>query len=66
MEDRAQARPWRTPEELVEIGFSRARVVMMNEAHSGLDPLMKQKVLPIAISLPGYNGNMRQYGKDTC
>src|SRR6266852_3156426 len=35
MEDRAQARPWRTPEELVEIGFSRARVVMMNEAHSG-------------------------------
>ena len=35
MEDRAHARPWRTPEELVEIGFSRARVVMMNEAHSG-------------------------------
>ncbi len=35
MEDRAQARPWRTPEELVEIGFSRASVVMVNEAHSG-------------------------------
>src|SRR5260370_23364736 len=33
MEERSQARPWRTPEELVEIGFSRARVVMMNEAH---------------------------------
>jgi len=25
MEKRSQARPWRTPEELVEIGFSRAR-----------------------------------------
>src|SRR6266849_955490 len=35
MEEPSQARPWRTPEELVEIGFSRARVVMMNEAHSG-------------------------------
>ncbi len=38
--ERSQARPWHTPEELVEIGFSRARL--------------------------GYNGNMRQYGKDTC
>jgi hypothetical protein len=27
---------WRTPEELVAIGFRRSRVVMMNEAHSGL------------------------------
>lgn len=34
MEERSQARPWRRPEELVEIGFCRARVVMMNEAHN--------------------------------
>jgi hypothetical protein len=27
---------WLTPEELVAIGFARSRVVMMNEAHSGL------------------------------
>jgi hypothetical protein len=26
---------WRAPEELVEIGFNRSRVVMMNEAHNG-------------------------------
>jgi hypothetical protein len=26
---------WRAPEELVQIGFSRSRVVMMNEAHNG-------------------------------
>jgi hypothetical protein len=27
---------WRSPEELVAIGFERSRVVMMNEAHSML------------------------------
>jgi hypothetical protein len=27
---------WRTPEDLIAIGFSRARVVMMNEFHNGL------------------------------
>jgi hypothetical protein len=26
---------WRSPEEIVEIGFQRSQVVMMNEAHSG-------------------------------
>lgn len=28
--------PWRSPEDLVEMGFKRSRVVIMNEAHSGL------------------------------
>jgi hypothetical protein len=27
---------WRTPDELVELGFARSRVVMINEAHDGL------------------------------
>jgi len=26
---------WRSPEELVEIGFARSRLVMVNEAHNG-------------------------------
>lgn len=44
---------WRTPEELLEIGFSRSRVVMMNEAHSGLERsirtrLVGQRLLPTA------------------
>jgi hypothetical protein len=26
---------WRSPEELIEIGFSRSRLLMMNEAHNG-------------------------------
>jgi hypothetical protein len=29
----------RPPEDLVEIGFERSRVVMMNEAHDGLRAL---------------------------
>ena len=29
-------RKWRSPEELVEIGLSRSRVLMVNEAHDGL------------------------------
>jgi hypothetical protein len=44
---------WRTPEELVQIGFERSRVVMMNEAHSGLARCRRtreigQRVIPIA------------------
>lgn len=34
MEER-QAHPWRTVEELIEIGYRRSRVVMMNECHAG-------------------------------
>ena len=34
--DHPLPRRWRRPEELVEAGFERSRVVMMNEAHNGL------------------------------
>ena len=30
------AAAWRTPQELVEEGFRRSRIVMLNEAHDGL------------------------------
>ena len=44
---------WRTPEELVEIGFQRSSVVMMNEAHNGLKRCIRtrqigQRILPTA------------------
>lgn len=44
---------WRTPEELLEIGLTRSRVVMMNEAHDGLKRCIRtrqigQRVLPTA------------------
>ena len=44
---------WRTPEELLEIGLRRSRVVMINEAHDGLKRCIRtrqigQRLLPIA------------------
>lgn len=44
---------WRSPGELVEIGFSRSRVVMMNEAHNGWLRCVRTRrigtrVLPVA------------------
>jgi hypothetical protein len=43
----------RTPEELLEIGFGRSRVVMMNEAHSGMKRCVRTReiglrLLPVA------------------
>lgn len=44
---------WHSPEEIVEIAFRRASVVMMNEAHSGLRRCIRtrqigQRILPVA------------------
>ena len=44
---------WRSPEEIVEIGFQRSSVVMMNEAHAGSKRCIRtrqigQRILPIA------------------
>jgi len=44
---------WRTPEELVALGFDRSRVVMMNEAHDGPARCVRtrqvgQRILPTA------------------
>ena len=47
---------WYTPEELVERGFHRSRIVMMNEAHSGMmrcprTRVIGQRILPTAHQL---------------
>lgn len=44
---------WRSPEEIVQIGFQRSQVVMMNEAHSDLKRCIRtrqigQRILPVA------------------
>ena len=44
---------WRSPEEIVEIGFQRASVVMMNEAHSSFQRCIRtrqigKRILPVA------------------
>jgi hypothetical protein len=36
---------WWSPEELVEIGFARSLVVMMNELHNGLQRSVRTRVL---------------------
>jgi hypothetical protein len=55
MSNRALAAPkrWRSPEELVEFGFARSRVVMMNELHNGLQRCVRtreigRRILPTA------------------
>ncbi len=40
-----EARPWRTVEELIALGYQRSRVVMMNECHAymvSLDNAMEE------------------------
>lgn len=54
--DNSQARPWRSVEELVKIGFQRSRVVMMNEAHAGelrcvRTRIIGQRILPTAYKM---------------
>jgi hypothetical protein len=39
------AAAWRTPQELVEEGFRRSRVVMLNEAHHGLTRCVRTRQL---------------------
>jgi hypothetical protein len=44
---------WKTPEELIRIGYSQSRVVMMNEAHNGLARCRRTRevgmnILPVA------------------
>jgi hypothetical protein len=39
------AAAWRTPQELVEEGFRRSRVVMLNEAHNGLTRCVRTRQL---------------------
>jgi hypothetical protein len=48
--------PWRTVEELIEIGFQRSRVVMMNECHDAWFRCIRtrrigQRILPAAHQL---------------
>src|SRR5215475_10111891 len=44
---------WRSPEEIIEIGFQRSQIVMMNEAHSDLQRCIRtrqfgKRILPVA------------------
>ena len=54
--DNSQSHSWRSVEELVEIGFQRSRVVMMNEAHAEelrcvRTRMVGQRILPVAYKM---------------
>src|SRR5690349_8363322 len=36
---------WRTPEELVTVGFARSRLVLMNEAHNGARRCVRTRMI---------------------
>ncbi len=50
---------WRTPEELVEIGFRRSRVVMMNEAHDGMMRSLRTRKIGRRILLNAHQSGVR-------
>ncbi len=57
--DNSQARPWRSVEELVENGFQRSRVVMMNEAHAGELRCVRTRVIGRRILSAAYKVGAR-------
>jgi hypothetical protein len=73
----APPRYWRTPEELVAIGFERSRVVMMNEAHHMLLRSVRtrevgRRVLPAAhaagaryLAMEALSGDIANRANDT-
>jgi hypothetical protein len=49
----------RTPEELLAIGFSRSRVVMMNEAHSGLQRCVRTREIGLRLLPAAHSAGVR-------
>ena len=52
-------RKWRSPEELVEIGLSRSRVLMVNEAHDGLKRCIRTRNIGTRMVEPAHAAGVR-------
>ena len=52
-------RKWRTPEELVEIGLSDSRVLMVNEAHDGLKRCIRTRKIGTRMIGPAHAAGVR-------
>lgn len=50
---------WRSPEEIAAIGFKRSRVVMMNEALSGLERNIRSREVGLCIFLTVHAAGVR-------
>src|SRR6266511_528361 len=56
---RARSAPLRRPEELVNIGFGRSRVVMMNEAHDGSRRCVRTRAVGRRVLRTAYENGVR-------
>ena len=52
-------RKWRTPEQLVEIGLSASRVLMVNEAHDGLKRCVRTRNIGTRMIEPAHAAGVR-------
>ena len=52
-------RGWRTPEELVAVGFDRSRVVMMNEGHDGLKRCIRTRRVGQRVLVAAHEAGVR-------
>ncbi len=50
---------WRTPEAIVEVGFRRSRVVMMNEAHDGDLRCIRTRLIGQRVLVPAHHAGVR-------
>jgi hypothetical protein len=57
-------RRWRSPEELLEIGLRRSRVVMMNEAHDGLTRCVRTRRLGARLLPVAHRGGVRWFAME--
>ncbi len=52
-------RTWHSPEELVEIGLSRSRVLMVNEAHNGFKRCIRTRDIGVRMIEPAHAAGVR-------
>jgi hypothetical protein len=54
----------RTPEELLAVGFSRSRVVMMNEAHNGMQRCVRTREIGMRILPAAHAAGVRHFAME--
>jgi hypothetical protein len=55
---------FRTPEELLAIGFSRSRVVMMNEAHNGMKRCVRTREIGLRLLPAAHEAGVRHFAME--
>jgi hypothetical protein len=55
---------FRTPEELLAIGFTRSRVVMMNEAHNGMKRCVRTREIGLRLLPAAHEAGVRHFAME--